>query len=111
MSEIAVRRCQWKRKSATRAPTMVPEAALEKTDAGLWPVSSGWFVTLAQDPRYASEVAVEFVPGEGEGEPASDCTLRFAHGGWTDANVAARKKFGDWRVMLDRFAALAESDG
>jgi hypothetical protein len=28
------------------------------------------------------------------------------HGGWTEA--ASRKKFGDWPVMLDRFAALAE---
>jgi hypothetical protein len=34
------------------------------------------------------------------------CTVRFAHGGWTEANAAARPKFGDWRVILDRFAAL-----
>jgi uncharacterized protein YndB with AHSA1/START domain len=58
--------------------------------------------TLAQDPRHPSEVVVEFVPAGG-------CTVRFAHGGWTAANVALRQKFGDWPVMLDRFAALADS--
>jgi hypothetical protein len=57
---------------------------------------------LAQDPAQPSEVAVEFVR---EGD---DCLVRFAHGGWTEANVADRKKFGDWPVMLDRFAALAQ---
>ena len=52
---------------------------------------------LAQDPAHPSEVAVEFVDGEG------GSTMRFAHGGWTNANVADRAKFGDWPVMLDRF--------
>ena len=61
--------------------------------------------TLAQDSRHPSEVAVEFGPGPGEG-----CTVRFAHGGWTEANAAVRQKFGDWPVMLDRFAALADTD-
>jgi len=60
--------------------------------------------TLAQDPAYPSEVEVEFAPGDGDG-----CTMRFAHGGWTEANAAARPKFGDWRVMLDRFAALLDA--
>jgi uncharacterized protein YndB with AHSA1/START domain len=59
--------------------------------------------SLAQDPQHSSEVSVEFVPG-----PAG-CTVRFAHAGWTDANAAARKKFTDWPIMLDRFAGLAES--
>ena len=56
---------------------------------------------LAQDPAHPSEVSVEFEP-EGDG-----CVVHFAHGGWTEANVADRKKFGDWPVLLDRFAALA----
>ena len=60
---------------------------------------------LAQDPRHPSEVAVEFAPDEGGGS-----TVRFTHGGWTEANVAARKRFSDWHVMLDRFAGLADSD-
>jgi hypothetical protein len=34
--------------------------------------------------------------------------MRFEHGGWTEANAAGRKKFGDWRVMLDRFVAFAD---
>ena len=60
--------------------------------------------SLAQDPEHPTEVAAEFEPAEGGG-----CMVRFAHGGWTEANVAARPKFGDWRVILDRFAALADS--
>jgi Activator of Hsp90 ATPase homolog 1-like protein len=57
--------------------------------------------TLAQDAQHPSEVAVEFVP-DGDG-----CIVRFAHGGWTEANASSRPKFTDWSVMLDRFAALA----
>jgi hypothetical protein len=67
--------------------------------------------TLAQDVEHPSEVAVEFAPGGGQGAAGTSCTLRFAHGGWTEANAAVRKKFGDWPVMLDRFVALADSDG
>jgi uncharacterized protein YndB with AHSA1/START domain len=59
--------------------------------------------TLGQDPRNPSEVSVEFSPN-GDG-----CTMRLAHRGWTEANVAGRKKFGDWPVILERFAALAEA--
>lgn len=62
--------------------------------------------TLAHDPRHPSEVAVEFVAGAEGGR-----TVRFAHGGWTDANVDARAKFGDWPLMPERFAALAEHAG
>jgi hypothetical protein len=60
--------------------------------------------TLAQDREHPSEVAVEFAPG------GAGCLVNFAHGGWTVANVSDRKKFGDWPVLLDRFAALAASD-
>jgi hypothetical protein len=67
--------------------------------------------TLAQDATHPSEVTVEFVPGEGQGAAGSRCTVRFAHGGWMDANAAARRKFTDWPVMLDRFVALADSGG
>lgn len=59
--------------------------------------------TLAQDPEHPSEVAVDFVPGD----DGAGCTVRFAHGGWTAANLALRPKFRDWGPMLDRFAALA----
>ena len=57
--------------------------------------------TLAQDPAFPSEVDVEFDPAKG------GCTMHFAHGGWTADNADVRSKFGDWTVMLDRFAALA----
>jgi uncharacterized protein YndB with AHSA1/START domain len=67
--------------------------------------------TLAQDPQHPSEVAVEFVPAESEGEAGNGSTVRFVHGGWTEANADARKKFGDWPVMLDRFVVFADGDG
>jgi hypothetical protein len=59
--------------------------------------------TLAQDAAYPSEVAVEFYPRAEGG-----CSVRLEHGGWTAENVAARAKFGDWPVMLERFAALLD---
>ena len=61
--------------------------------------------SLAQDPEHPSEIVVEFIPAEG-----NSCLLRFAHGGWTKDNAAVRSKFGDWRVLLDRFALLAQDD-
>ena len=61
--------------------------------------------TLAQDPQAPSEVLVEFADDEG------GCSLRFAHGGWTEANAASRAKFNDWPVLLDRFAELADASG
>jgi hypothetical protein len=65
--------------------------------------------TLAQDATHPSEVTVKFVPDEGQA--GNGCMVQFAHGGWTDANAAARRKFTDWPVMLDRFVALADSGG
>jgi uncharacterized protein YndB with AHSA1/START domain len=61
--------------------------------------------SLAQDSQHPSKVAVEFVA------EAAGCTVLFAHGGWTEANAKDREKFGDWPVMLDRFAALADANG
>ena len=61
--------------------------------------------TLAHDPQAPSEVSVEFHDDEGS------CGLRFAHGGWTEANGADRAKFNDWPVLLERFAQLAEASG
>jgi Activator of Hsp90 ATPase homolog 1-like protein len=58
---------------------------------------------LAQDPAHPSEVSVAFTPDD------DGCIVDFAHGGWTEENVADRKKFGDWPVLLDRFAALAQA--
>ena len=59
--------------------------------------------TLSQDERHPSEVSVEFAPDEG------GCVMRFAHGGWTEANVSERRKFSDWSHLLNRFAALADA--
>jgi uncharacterized protein YndB with AHSA1/START domain len=56
---------------------------------------------LAQ--RSPSEVAIEFSDVDGESR------VHFEHRGWTDANAADRVKFGDWPLLLNRFAALAAS--
>jgi len=58
--------------------------------------------TLAQDPEAPSEVSVEFTDDD------RGCNLRFAHGGWTEANSADRAKFNDWPVLLERFAQMAD---
>jgi hypothetical protein len=60
---------------------------------------------LAQDLDHPSEVDVEFAPGDG-----GACTMRFAHGGWNDANAGDRDKFGDWPVILERYVALLGSE-
>jgi uncharacterized protein YndB with AHSA1/START domain len=59
--------------------------------------------TLAQSTDHPSLISVDFEP-DGPG-----CVVLFAHGGWTEDNVAARAKFGDWPILLDRFAALAQT--
>jgi uncharacterized protein YndB with AHSA1/START domain len=59
--------------------------------------------TLAQDPEHPSEVDVSFEPGD------TGCVVHHAHGGWTEENVHDRKKFGDWPILLDRFAVLAQT--
>ena len=61
--------------------------------------------TLAQDPPAPSLVSVEFSDHDG------GCALRFAHGGWTEANAGDRAKFNDWPVLLEPFAELAEASG
>jgi uncharacterized cupin superfamily protein len=43
--------------------SMVPEAALEKTEAGLVPVSGGWFVLSAREARWIHR------PGRGDSLP------------------------------------------
>jgi hypothetical protein len=64
--------------------------------------------TLAQDPEHPSTLQVRFghTPSHGRGHPG--CIVRFAHGGWTMANVAGRARFSEWGILLDRFAAVAE---
>jgi hypothetical protein len=60
--------------------------------------------TLAQNPEHPSVIAVEFADNGAGGS-----SVRFAHGGWTEANADVRRKFGDRKLLLDRFAALANS--
>jgi hypothetical protein len=60
--------------------------------------------TLAQSAEHPSEISVSFTP-RGDG-----CWVRFEHGGWDDGNAADRRKFTDWRRILDRFATLADGE-
>jgi Activator of Hsp90 ATPase homolog 1-like protein len=57
---------------------------------------------LAQDPAHPSEVSVEFTRS-GDG-----CVVRFAHGGWNEANASERRKFSDWSVILERYVRLVD---
>jgi Activator of Hsp90 ATPase homolog 1-like protein len=59
--------------------------------------------TLAQSREFPSEISAEFTATE------DGCRMRFQHGGWTAGNAADRHKFSDWRLILDRFAALAQA--
>lgn len=59
--------------------------------------------TLAQTPEHPSIVSVSFIPN------GTLCTMKFEHGGWNEHNASDRKKFSDWPVMLNRFAALANT--
>lgn len=56
---------------------------------------------LAMDRAHPSTVDVRFTPDGGV------CLVTFEHGGWDAANVAARDKYGDWPVLLGRFAEAA----
>ena len=63
------------------------------------------------DPRYSANAeTLEAVTIEPRVAGDPGCTMQFAHGSWKADNAEARSKFGDWPVMLDRFAALAETD-
>jgi catechol 2,3-dioxygenase-like lactoylglutathione lyase family enzyme len=63
--------------------------------------------TLAQDPAYPSRLDVTFEVGKHVG----GTRVRFAHGGWTPANVAGRARFTEWDLLLGQYAALANTVG
>jgi catechol 2,3-dioxygenase-like lactoylglutathione lyase family enzyme len=63
--------------------------------------------TLAQDPAYPSRLDVTFE----EGKHVGGTRVRFAHGGWTPANVAGRSRFTEWDLLLGQYAALANTVG
>lgn len=59
--------------------------------------------TLAQDPDAPSSLTVTFDDVDG----GSHVTV--AHGGWHEGNAAYREKFGDWPLILERFAFVAST--
>jgi uncharacterized cupin superfamily protein len=66
---------------------MVPEARLEQTDAGLVPVSEGWFVVGARDARWIER------PGRGHLLPLT---------GWTDEEASRYfPQLGVGVILLD----------
>jgi hypothetical protein len=63
--------------------------------------------TLAQDQAYPSRLDVTFE----EAKHVGGTRIRFAHGGWTPANVAGRARFSEWDLLLGQYAALANTVG
>ena len=61
--------------------------------------------TLAQDPTFPSRLDVTFEVAAHVG----GTRVRFAHGGWTPANVAGRARFSEWDLLLGQYAALANT--
>ena len=61
--------------------------------------------TLAQDAAYPSRLDVTFEAAKHVG----GTRVRFAHGGWTPANVAGRARFSEWDLLLGQYAALANT--
>jgi hypothetical protein len=57
--------------------------------------------TLAQDPASPSSLTVSFADTDDGSE------VRLEHGGWHEGNVAYRQKFGDWALILERYAFVA----
>src|SRR5690349_19887562 len=61
---------------------------------------------LAMDPAHPSTLELRFA-ADGSGT-----RVELEHGGWTDENAGYREKYGDWGVLLDRYAAaVAETAG
>lgn len=57
--------------------------------------------TLAQPADHPSTLTVTF-----RDEP-DGCLVRLEHGGWGGGNAEYRSKFGDWPVILRRYAEVA----
>lgn len=61
---------------------------------------------LAMDPAHPSTLDVTFSQSADHG--GTDVVLE--HGGWSPENERLRDKYGDWPVLLDRYAkAVAEA--
>ncbi len=58
---------------------------------------------LGQGGGDPTVVTVRFESAAGGGT-----AVTFEHGGWNATNAADRRKFTDWRLILDRFAQLAD---
>lgn len=98
-----------------RAVTVEPRAggrvfATHEDEEDVWGEVTAWepgrrvayTSTLAMPPEHPSLITVTFTPRAG------GCAVRFEHGGWTEDNAHERRKFSEWRRILDRFAALAD---
>ena len=56
---------------------------------------------LAMDPEHPSRIDAAFQGVDGV------CTVRFAHGGWTDDNLEASREYSSWPHLLGLFAQAA----
>lgn len=60
--------------------------------------------TLAQTPDDPSSLTVTF------SDRLRGCLVLLEHGGWHAGNAGFREKFGDWPMLLERYAALAQDE-
>ena len=76
----------------------------------VWEPASRYAQTfwLAMDPAHPSTLDVTF--SDVDGHPGGECRVVLEHGGWSPENEHVRDKYGDWPVLLDRYArAMAET--
>ena len=60
--------------------------------------------TLAQPEEHPSMLTVTF------SDRSHGCLVLLEHGGWRPGNEEYREKFGDWPVILEEYAALAQEE-
>jgi hypothetical protein len=76
----------------------------------VWEPASRYAQTfwLAMDPAHPSTLDVAF--RDVDGGPGGECHVVLEHGGWSAENEHVRDKYGDWPLLLDRYAqAMAET--
>jgi hypothetical protein len=77
----------------------------------VWEPASRYAQTfwLAMDPAHPSTLDVTF--SDVDGAPGGECVVALEHGGWTPENEEFRDTYGDWSVLLERFARAMQETG
>ena len=77
----------------------------------VWEPASRYAQTfwLAMDPAHPSTLDVTF--RDVDGAPGGECRVVLEHGGWSTENEQERDRYGDWPVLLERFARAVSEAG